>query len=50
LKAELLAILDEPYERMALEYFDFISWIDSRIEHVPFAEVKKRKYEPMRAN
>lgn len=47
LKAELQAILDEPYERMALEYFDFISWIDSRMEHVAFAEVKKRKYEPL---
>lgn len=43
LKAELLEVLRDPYERKALEIFDLISWLESKIEGKAFAEVVKRK-------
>ncbi len=29
-KKDLLVVLEDPYENVALEYFNFISWIDSK--------------------
>jgi tetratricopeptide (TPR) repeat protein len=43
LKKELLIIIKDPYEKKALENFDFISWVDSKIEKKTFAEILKRK-------
>src|SRR5439155_27309205 len=39
LKAELQEITKDPFEKRALEYFDFISWLESKIENRPFAEI-----------
>ena len=36
--------LKDPYEKVALKYFDFVSWIDSKIEGKPYLEAKKEKY------
>ncbi len=33
----------DPYEKGAFEYFDFISWLESKIENRPFAEIIKEK-------
>lgn len=44
-KNDLLALLEDPYEKRALEYFDFISWLDSKIERKPFIEMVKRRIE-----
>ena len=33
-------VLTENYEKVALNYFDFISWVDSKIENRSFMEVK----------
>jgi hypothetical protein len=38
-KNELMLLLEDPYERRALEYFDFISWLDGKIEGRSFAEM-----------
>lgn len=35
----------DPFEAKALEYFDYISWLDSKIEGVSFEEVVKRKFQ-----
>ncbi len=43
LKAELVEITSDPFEKKALEYFDFISWLESKIENRSFAEVVKEK-------
>jgi len=43
LKEELEEILTDHYERVALEYFDFISWVDCKLEDVSFAEIKKQR-------
>ena len=43
LKAELLPLLDVPYESALLKQFDYIAWIDSKIENRPFAEVVQDK-------
>lgn len=44
-KTELLQQLNDPHEHRALEYFDFISWLDSKIEGKPFMLVIQEKYE-----
>jgi hypothetical protein len=43
LKSEVLKLVEDPYERIPLGYFDFISWLDSKITGQPFIEIKKRK-------
>jgi hypothetical protein len=32
------------FEEIALDYFDFISWLESKIENKSFREVKRRKF------
>ena len=43
LKIEIKEITKDPFERKVLEYFDFISWLESKIENRPFAEIVKEK-------
>jgi len=40
---ELNLLLKDPFEKKAYEYFDFISWLESKIEHKPFAKVVQEK-------
>jgi len=44
LKHKLEKIIQTRYERKILEYFDFIAWIDSKIQRKPFIDVMKEKY------
>ncbi len=44
LKEELQEIIKDSSEQKALEYFDFISWLESKVEGKPFAEIVRRKY------
>ena len=39
LKTELEKITRDPFEKLALEYFDFISWIDSKIQNRQLTDV-----------
>ena len=39
LKAEMENILRDPEHQSTIYYFDFISWIESKIRNRPFAEV-----------
>ena len=41
LKSEILKLMEDPYERIPLSYFDFISWLDSKITGKSFIEAKK---------
>ena len=41
LRAEFLEVFKEPNERNALQYFDFMAWLDSKIEGRSFMEVKQ---------
>lgn len=43
LHIELLKLSKNPFEKRALDYFDFISWLESKIEKRPFAEIIKEK-------
>ena len=43
LKAKFEALAKDPYEKYALDYFDFISWTESKIENKPFAQVIREK-------
>jgi hypothetical protein len=44
LRKEFIALKDDPYEKKAFEYFDYISWLDSRIEKRSFEEIVKEKF------
>lgn len=39
LREKLLKLKNDPFEKEAFNYFDFISWLDSKIEGRSFAEV-----------
>lgn len=43
LKKQLLTLSDDPAEKFASEEFDFISWLDSKIEGRSFSEVVKER-------
>ncbi|MEP7146133.1 MAG: hypothetical protein ABI792_03900 [bacterium] len=43
LRSQVLKLADDPYERIPMEYFDFISWLDSKISGKSFLEMKKLK-------
>ena len=43
LREQLLVIQKDPFEGRPLEYFDLISWITSKIENRPFAEILMEK-------
>ncbi|PCJ25030.1 MAG: hypothetical protein COA97_08620 [Flavobacteriales bacterium] len=40
---ELKEVLKDPYEKAAYEYFDFIAWLDSKIEKTTFEKIVKSK-------
>ena len=43
LKENIISITKDPFERIALDYFDFISWLESKIEGKKFPEVIKKR-------
>ncbi|HLC82847.1 MAG TPA: hypothetical protein VJI69_03385, partial [Bacteroidia bacterium] len=43
LKNQLKALEDNPYENKAFKYFDFTSWLESKIENVSFASIVIKK-------
>jgi hypothetical protein len=43
-KEDMQQILKDPYEKNALEYFNFYAWLDSKIHNISFSEaIKIRK-------
>jgi hypothetical protein len=45
LRKEFVAIADDPYEKKAFEYFDYIAWLDSKIEKKSFEQIVQEKFE-----
>jgi hypothetical protein len=43
LREDLMELNNDPFERTAFEYFDFISWVESKVEHRAFKEIVKEK-------
>ena len=43
LRSELILLQKDKYESRAFEFFDFISWLESKIEKRPFAEIVREK-------
>lgn len=43
LRSQLILLSKDPFENRPLQYFDLISWITSKIENKPFAEVLMEK-------
>ena len=44
MKEELAILLRKRNERVTLEYFDYLTWIDAQIESTPYGELKKLYY------
>ena len=44
LRNDFREIANDEYESKAFEYFDYISWLDSKIEKRSFADVVKEKF------
>lgn len=38
-KKDLVEVLKDPYEKAAIEYFDFISWLDAKIENKTLEQI-----------
>ncbi len=45
LRADFVIMLNNPKEGSILRYFDFISWLDSKIEEETFAKTLQNKYK-----
>ncbi|MBI4946207.1 MAG: hypothetical protein HY840_07375 [Bacteroidetes bacterium] len=43
LKTTLLKLMKDPLEKVAMEEFDFLSWVESKIQHKTFEDVVKEK-------
>jgi hypothetical protein len=43
IRERLIKILNDPGEKRISLYFDFVSWLDSKIENKPFAEIISEK-------
>lgn len=43
LHSKLLELAADPFEKTVFEYFDFISWTESRIHRIPFRQVVEEK-------
>ena len=44
LQTAVLSIAENESSKQALEFFDYISWLESKIENKPFAEIVRGKY------
>jgi len=44
LKAAIEKLREQPSEKILLEYFDFTSWVESKINNTPFATVVANRY------
>jgi hypothetical protein len=45
MKIELLTLFElDPHEKKVLNYMDFISWVDSKIENCSFAEIMRENH------
>lgn len=45
LHRQLLEIIKDPAEKHALSYFNVVTWLESEIEDVPFAEIAQRNVQ-----
>ncbi|MBI4931145.1 MAG: hypothetical protein HY841_10305 [Bacteroidetes bacterium] len=43
LKKEITQIMKDPFERGIIQDFDFVSWLESKIENRSFAEIVREK-------
>lgn len=46
LKKQLVDLTKDPVAAMSLDYFDFISWIESKVERRSFAQIVQEKARP----
>ncbi|MEX2595763.1 MAG: hypothetical protein WEC59_02450 [Salibacteraceae bacterium] len=49
MKEELNKLLLDQNERVALEYFDYLTWIEAQIQSLPYGELKAIKYKASNA-
>jgi len=44
LMVEITKLSYDPFERQALDYFDFIAWLESKLNETSFADIIKKKF------
>lgn len=44
LRNQLFSLRSDPYERIGLDYIDFIAWLDSKLERKEYATLVKQNY------
>ncbi|MCC6690102.1 MAG: hypothetical protein IT235_01090 [Bacteroidia bacterium] len=49
LKVQMIGILKNKHEKNVLNYFDFVSWLDSKIHNRPLAEIVREKFNQSEA-
>ena len=42
LKKQLLLLADSPSEKQSFDYFDYLSWVESKIENRSFLEIVRK--------
>ncbi len=45
LKTRLEILSKDPHEKYAHDYFDFVSWAESKVKNKSFAQIIKEKYQ-----
>ena len=45
LRPELQALSKDPFEKSVFEYFDFITWVESKYSGIPFSDLVSRKHD-----
>jgi exonuclease VII small subunit len=43
LRDELQVLVNDPFEKTAFEYFDYLSWVEGKIRQLPFRDVMEEK-------
>ena len=43
LHIELLQLKEDHFERTVFEYFDFIAWVESKLQNITFADVIRQR-------
>ena len=45
MRAELIDVFETSSERVVLDYFDFLAWLDAHIEHTSMGDILKKRHE-----
>lgn len=50
LKQQLQKVKDDPNEKVVFQYFDFMTWVDAKIQMLPFAKLCQQRFQALKPN